>query len=85
MRTRRPRACASHAIFLQGIMALAGAQTLLKQFEERAKVAREAPIDRNVEKALVFLKGFSMLAEGDFSIFLARKSYVFICFLDIAF
>ena len=54
MRTRRPRACASHAIFLQGIMALAGAQTLLKQFEERAKVAREAPIDRNVEKRLFF-------------------------------
>ena len=40
--------------FLQGIMALAGAQTLLKQFEERAKVAREAPIDRNVEKPLFF-------------------------------
>ena len=41
--------------FLQGIMALAGAQTLLKQFEERAKVAREAPIDRNFEN-LCFLK-----------------------------
>ena len=42
--------------FLQGIMALAGAQTLLKQFEERAKVAREAPIDRNVEKPLFFIR-----------------------------
>ena len=40
--------------FLQGIMALAGAQTLLKQFEERAKVAREAPIDRNVENHCFF-------------------------------
>ena len=40
--------------FLQGIMALAGAQTLLKQFEERATVAREAPIDRNVAKPLFF-------------------------------
>ena len=40
--------------FLQGMVALAGAQTLLKQFEVRAKVAREAPFDRNVEKPLVF-------------------------------
>ena len=69
--------------FLQGIMALAGAQTLLKQFEERAKVAREAPIDRNVEKPM-FLKVFNMPAEDDFSFFGVRKSYVFICFLDVA-
>ena len=40
--------------YLTGIVALAGAQTLLKQFEVRAKVAREAPFDRNVEKPLVF-------------------------------
>ena len=51
---RRPRACAQHGIFVQGIVALAGAQTLLKQFEVRAKVAREAPFDRNVEQPLVF-------------------------------
>ena len=69
--------------FLQGIVALAGAQTLLKQFEVRAKVAREAPIDRNVEKPLVF-EGFSMFAGSDFSNFGMRKSYVFICFLDVA-
>ena len=69
--------------FLQGMVALAGAQTLLKQFEERAQVAREAPIDRNVEQPL-FFKGFSMLAEGDFSIFGVRKSYVFKYFLDVA-
>ena len=62
--------------FLQGIMALAGAQTLLKQFEERAKVAREAPIDMNVEKPL-FSKGFNMPAEGDFFNFLGAKV---ICF-----
>ena len=42
--------------YLTGIVALAGALTLLKQFEVRAKVAREAPFDRNVEKPLVFLK-----------------------------
>ena len=77
--------------FLQGIMALAGAQTLLKQFEERAKVAREAPIDRNVAKLffnfLIFLKkGFSMLAEGNVSSVLGEKiiCFFFICFLDVA-
>ena len=53
-------------------MALAGAQTLLKQFEERAKIAREAPIDRNVEKPL-FFKGFNMPAEDDFSIFVCES------------
>ena len=40
--------------YLTGIVALAGALTLLKQFEVRAKVAREAPFDRNVETPLVF-------------------------------
>ena len=64
--------------FLQGIMALAGAQTLWKQFEERAKVAREAPIDRNVENLFFFLKGFSMLAVGGFSIFWC-ESHMFSC------
>ena len=70
--------------FLQGIMALAGAQTLLKQFEERAKVAREAPIDRNVEKPLVFERIRHARGRRFFNFFV-RKSYVFICFLDIAF
>ena len=69
--------------FLQGIMALAGAQTLLKQFEERAKVAREAPIDRNVEKPLFFLRIQHARGRRFFN-FLVRKSYVFICFLDIS-
>ena len=43
--------------FLQGMVALAGAQTLLKQFEVSAKVALEAPFDRNVKKPLG-LEGF---------------------------
>ena len=55
--------------FLQGMVALAGAQTLLKQFEVSAKVALEAPFDRNVEKPLV-LEGFSKRAGADFHIFL---------------
>ena len=63
-------------------MALAGAQTLLKQFEVRAKVAREAPFDRNVEKPVVF-KRFSESARVDFQIFWMRKSYVFICFIEV--
>ena len=54
--------------FLQGMVALAGAQTLLKQFEVSAKVALKAPLDRNVKKPLV-LEGFSMRAEADFQHF----------------
>ena len=54
-----------------------------RQFEVRAKVAREAPMDRNVEKPLVFER-FSESAQVDFQIFWVRKSYDFICFLDIA-
>ena len=57
--------------------------TSSKEFEVRAKVAREAPMDRNVEKPLVFER-FSESARVDFQIFWMRKSYVFICFLDIA-
>ena len=49
MLARWPRACAPHGICLQGIVALAGARPLSKEFEVRAKVAREAPFDRNVE------------------------------------
>ena len=62
--------------FLQGIVALAGAQTLLKQFEVRAKVAREAPFHRNVEKTIVF-QGFSMRARADFSEFVGEKVVCF--------
>ena len=69
--------------FLQGMVALAGAQTLLKQFEVSAKVALKAPLDRNVKKPLV-LEGFSMRAGADFRNFWMRKWCVFICFLDIA-
>ena len=54
--------------FLQGMVALAGAQTLLKQFEVSAKVALKAPLDRNVKKPLV-LEGFSMRAGADFQHF----------------
>ena len=42
--------------YLTGIVALAGARTSSKHFEVRAKVAREAAIDNNVEKPFVFLK-----------------------------
>ena len=62
--------------FLQGMVALAGAQTLLKQFEVSAKVALEAPFDRNVKKPLV-LEGFSMRAGGRFSAFLDEKVLCF--------
>ena len=69
--------------FLQGMVGLAGAQTLLKQFEVSEKVALKAPLNRNVKKPLV-LEGFSMRAEADFQHFWMRKCCVFICFLDIA-
>ena len=69
--------------FLQGMVALAGAQTLLKQFEVSAKVPLKAPLDRNVKKTMV-LEGFSMRAGTDFQHFWMRKCCVFICFLDIA-
>ena len=62
--------------FLQGRVALAGAQTLLKQFEVSAKVALKAPLDRNVKKPLV-LEGFSMRAGPDFSTFLGEKVVCF--------
>ena len=42
--------------FLQGMMALAGAQPLLQKFEAREKVARKSPFDRNVKKVLGFLR-----------------------------
>ena len=68
--------------FLQGIVALAGARASSKESEVRAKVAREAPIDRNVEKPLVFER-FSESARVDFQIFWMRKSYVFIGFIEV--
>ena len=57
-------------------------RTRSKEFEVRAKVAREAPMDRNVEKPLVFER-FSESARVDFQIFGMRKSYVFICFIEV--
>ena len=77
------RACAPHGIFCKGLWPLAGARTSSKEFEVRAKVAREAPMDRNVEKPLVFER-FSESARVDFQHFWMRKCCVFICFLDIA-
>ena len=77
------RACAPQGIFCKGFWPLAGARTSSKEFKVRAKVAREAPMDRNVEKPLVFER-FSESAHVDFQIFWVRKSYDFICFLDIA-
>ena len=66
------RACAPHGIFCKGLWPLAGARTSSKEFEVRAKVAREAPMDRNVEKPLVFER-FSESARVDFQIFLDEK------------
>ena len=63
--------------FLQGIVALAGARPISKEFEVRAKFAREAPFDRNVEAQCVF-EGFSKSARADFLLFCLNKSYVFI-------
>ena len=65
------------------MVALAGAQTLLKQFEVSAKVALKAPLDRNVKKSLV-LDRFSLRAGTDFQHCWMRRWCVFICFLDIA-
>ena len=46
--------------YLTGIVALAGARTSSKDFEVGAKVAREAAIDKKVEKTnSCFFKGFS--------------------------
>ena len=66
------RACAPHGIFCKGWWPLAGARTSSKEFEGRAKVAREAPMDRNVEKPLVFER-FSESARVDFQFFLDEK------------
>ena len=57
-------------------------RTRSKEFEVRAKVAREAPSDRNVEKPMVF-EGFSLRALADFHNFWMRKSYVFIGFIEV--
>ena len=43
-------------LFLQGMVALAGAQPLLQKFEAREKVARKSPFDRHVKKVLGFLR-----------------------------
>ena len=51
MRARRPRACALCVIFLQGMMALAGAQPLLGKFEAREKVARKSPFHKKCLKS----------------------------------
>ena len=40
--------------YLTGIVPLASARMSLKEFNASAKVAREGPFDRNVEKQLVF-------------------------------
>ena len=68
--------------YLTGIVALAGALTLLKQFEVRAKVAREAPFERKVEKPLVF-EGFSLRARADFFDFVGWCNRCFQCFIEV--
>ena len=57
-------------------------RTRSKEFKVRAQVAREAPLDRNVEKPMVF-EGFSLRALADFHNFWMRKSYVFIGFIEV--
>ena len=47
-RAKKKRMCPAW-YYLTGMMALAGAQPLLKTFEARDKVARKSPFDRNVE------------------------------------
>ena len=42
--------------YLTGIVPLASARMSLEEFNASAKVAREGPFDRNVEKPLVFLR-----------------------------
>ena len=42
--------------YLSGVVPLACARMSLKEFNASAKVAREGPFDRNVEKQFVFLK-----------------------------
>ena len=54
--------------YLTGIMALAGAQPLLKKFEAREKVVRKSPFYRNVEKVLGFLR-IRKSARDEFLIF----------------
>merc|ERR1712113_559064 len=76
--TRRRAHVPRMVFFCKGLWPLAGARTSSKEFEVRAKVARKAPMDRNVEKPLVFER-FSESARVDFQIFWMRKSYVFIC------
>ena len=56
--------------YLTGIVALAGARTSSKHFEVRAKVAREAAIDGNVEKKQLVFQGFSKSARAVFQFFL---------------
>ena len=58
------------------MVALAGAQTLLKQFEVSAKVALKAPLDRNVKKPLVFGR-IQHARGGRFSAFLDEKVVCF--------
>ena len=62
--------------FLQGMVALAGAQTLLKQFEVSAKVALKAPLDRNVKKTIGFGR-IQHAREGRFSAFWDEKVVCF--------
>ena len=62
-------------------MPLASERALLNEFDVRAKVAREAPFDRNVGKPMVF-EGCSKSARADFTDLWMRKSYVFICVIE---
>ena len=68
--------------YLSGIVPLAIARMLLNELSARAKVAREAPFDRNVEKPLVF-KVQQVRASRNFRRAPMRKYCVFICFIEV--
>ena len=63
--------------YLTGMMALAGAQPLLQKFEAREKVARKSPFDRNVEKAVGFLRIRKSARDGFVDNFLLKSQWVF--------
>ena len=80
-RAAAARMCAAW-YYLTGMAPRAGARKMLSWFDVRAKVAREGHFDRNVQKPLVFKD--SARARGQiFETFWMRKSYVFICFIDM--
>ena len=67
--------------YLTGMMALAGAQPLLKKFDAHEQVARKSPFDRNVEKVVGFLRIRKSARDEILTIFLKKNigSLMFLC------